>query len=94
MQTRVLGSSGVGVSEVGFGTASFQGDHAVVQRALDLGSTLIDTAESYHNESQVGKALRGRSSEAFIATKVSASNFRYADVLKSADQSLQNFRYP
>ena len=72
--------------------------------STDPRSTLIDTAESYHNESQVGKALRGRSSEAFIATKVSASNFRYADVLKplsarmvscpSADQSLQNFRYP
>ena len=61
-----------------------------MQRALDLGSTLIDTAESYRTEVQVGKALQGRRNEAFIATKVSPEHFRYADVLKSADQSLRN----
>ncbi len=90
MQTRSLGSSGVLVSEVGFGTWNFKGDTAVMQQALDLGSTLIDTAESYNTEIQVGASLQGRRNEAFIATKVSAWNFRYADVLKSADQSLQN----
>jgi aryl-alcohol dehydrogenase-like predicted oxidoreductase len=56
MQTRALGSSGVYVSEVGFGTWNFQGDPVVMQRALDLGSTLIDTAESYGTEVQVGKS--------------------------------------
>lgn len=90
MQTRALGSSGVLVSEVGFGTWNFRGDKAVMRQALDLGSTLIDTAESYDTEVQVGKSLQGRRNEAIIATKVSAWNFRHADVLKSADQSLQN----
>jgi diketogulonate reductase-like aldo/keto reductase len=92
MQTRELGKSGVRVSEVGFGAWHFEGDAAVMQRALDLGSTLIDTAESYQTEIQVAIALQGRRNEAFIATKVSPENFRYADVMKAADQSLRNLR--
>jgi len=45
---------------------------AVVRRALDLGVTLIDTADVYGpftNEELVGAALQGRRDEAFLATK-------------------------
>jgi aryl-alcohol dehydrogenase-like predicted oxidoreductase len=45
---------------------------AVIHRALDLGVTLFDTAEMYGphtNEVLVGKALKDRRDEAFIATK-------------------------
>jgi aryl-alcohol dehydrogenase-like predicted oxidoreductase len=43
-----------------------------IQRALELGVTLIDTAEIYGpyvNEELVGRALKGRRGEAIIATK-------------------------
>jgi aryl-alcohol dehydrogenase-like predicted oxidoreductase len=43
-----------------------------IHRALDLGVTLIDTAEIYGpfiNEELVGRALKGRRDEAVIATK-------------------------
>jgi len=46
---------------------------AVVNRALDLGVTLIDTADVYgpfSNEELVGRALRTRRAEAVLATKV------------------------
>jgi aryl-alcohol dehydrogenase-like predicted oxidoreductase len=45
----------------------------VIRRALDLGVTLIDTADVYGpftNEELVGRALVGRRDEAFLATKV------------------------
>ena len=45
---------------------------AVLREALDLGATMLDTADIYgdgHNEELVGNALRGRRSEAFLATK-------------------------
>lgn len=45
----------------------------IVRRALDLGITLIDTAEIYafgRSERIVGEALRGRRDEAFVATKL------------------------
>ena len=45
---------------------------AVIQRAIGLGVTLIDTADVYGpftNEELVGRALRGRRSEVTLATK-------------------------
>lgn len=43
---------------------------ALIHRALDLGITLLDTADIYGaSEVQVGKALRGRRADAILATK-------------------------
>ena len=45
---------------------------AVIQRALDLGVRLLDTADMYGpytNEELVGRALAGRREQAFLATK-------------------------
>ncbi|MFY0399815.1 aldo/keto reductase [Brevundimonas naejangsanensis] len=81
MKMRKLGRSGPEVSAVGLGCmgmSAFYGDAdeaqsiAVIHRALDLGVTLFDTAEMYGphtNEVLLGKALKDRRDEAFIATK-------------------------
>ena len=81
MKMRKLGHGGPEVSAVGLGCmgmSAFYGGAdeaqsiAVIHRALDLGVTLFDTAEMYGphtNEVLVGKALKGRRDEAFIATK-------------------------
>ncbi len=81
MKMRKLGRNGPEVSAVGLGCmgmSAFYGaadeaqSIAVIHRALDLGVTLFDTAEMYGphtNEVLVGKALKGRRNEAFIATK-------------------------
>jgi aryl-alcohol dehydrogenase-like predicted oxidoreductase len=70
------------VSRIGFGAMGLSGvygattDEAagigVIHRALDLGVTLIDTAEvygPYGNEELVGRALAGRRDEVVLATK-------------------------
>ena len=88
MDAKPLGKSGVTLSEVGFGTWQFSGDAAVIQRAIDLGAFLIDTAESYNTEERVGRAIAGRRDEVFLATKVSPHHFRRADVLTACDRSL------
>lgn len=81
MKTRKLGRNGPEVSAIGLGcmgmSAAYGGSDeaqsiAVIHRALDLGVTLFDTAEMYGphtNEVLVGKALKGRRDQAFIATK-------------------------
>ena len=81
MKTRKLGRNGPEVSAMGLGcmgmSAAYGGSDeaqsiAVIHRALDLGVTLFDTAEMYGphtNEVLVGKALKGRRDQAFIATK-------------------------
>jgi aryl-alcohol dehydrogenase-like predicted oxidoreductase len=76
---RRVGIAGLKVSAVGLGANNFGGrtDEAqsirVIQRALDLGVTTIDTSNSYSNgrsEAIIGHALRGRRHEAEILTKV------------------------
>lgn len=81
--TRTLGTSGPAVGAVGLGCMGMswaygaaerddEQSRAVLRRALDLGVTLIDTADVYGpftNEELVGSALRGRRDEAYLATK-------------------------
>ena len=79
MQKRRLGNSGIEVSLVGLGANNFGGrtdleaSRKVIHRALDLGITLIDTADIYGNkggsEEILGKVLGARRKDIVLATK-------------------------
>ncbi|WP_439566492.1 aldo/keto reductase, partial [Gloeocapsopsis crepidinum] len=81
MKTRNLGTQGLTVSEQGLGCMGMSefygtGDEAeaisTIHRALDLGVTLLDTADMYGsgtNEKLVGKAIRDRRDAVVLATK-------------------------
>lgn len=81
MDKRRLGRDGPLVSALGLGCMGMSEFYAgrdeaesiaTIHRALDLGVTLLDTADIYGphtNEELVGRAIKGRRSEAFIATK-------------------------
>ncbi|MEB3178987.1 MAG: aldo/keto reductase [Nostocaceae cyanobacterium] len=88
MDTKQLGKTGVFVSAIGLGGMPLSLSSrppeseaiAVIHRALDLGVTLIDTADSYcidesdkhHNEHLIHKALqsyRGDAGNVVVATK-------------------------
>jgi aryl-alcohol dehydrogenase-like predicted oxidoreductase len=79
MQKRRLGHAGPEVSLVGLGANNFggrtdlQSSRRVVDRALDLGITLIDTADAYGNkggsEEILGQALGPRRKQIVLATK-------------------------
>jgi aryl-alcohol dehydrogenase-like predicted oxidoreductase len=85
LTTRTLGTGhpdgGLQVSELGLGCmgmSEFYGatdddtSIATIRRALDLGVTLLDTADMYGpftNERLVGKAIAGRRDEVVLATK-------------------------
>lgn len=68
-------------------------DIAAIKSAIDHGVTHIDTAESYaagHSEELVGQAIRGYDrGKLLIATKVSAENQRYDDLLSACAASLK-----
>lgn len=78
---RRLGAAGPSVSAVGFGCMGLSPGYAVVERrqaiavlerALDLGVTLFDTADAYgsgHNEELVATIARRRRDEVVVATK-------------------------
>jgi aryl-alcohol dehydrogenase-like predicted oxidoreductase len=79
MDYRTLGTSGLLVSAVGLGCNNFgircdlEQTRAVVDRALDLGITLFDTADSYGrrggSETLLGQILGSRRKQVVLATK-------------------------
>ena len=89
MKTRKLGKNGPTLSAFGLGCMGMSefygpGDEAesiaTIHRALELGITYLDTADVYGpftNEELVGRAIRGRRNQVFLATKFG--------ILRSAD---------
>jgi aryl-alcohol dehydrogenase-like predicted oxidoreductase len=81
MRTRTLGDNGPEVGAIGYGAMGLNWAYgnregidgeAVIHRAVDLGCTLIDTADMYGphtNEQLVGRALAGRRDAVTLATK-------------------------
>lgn len=69
-----VGTWQFGSREWGYGDSYAKGEAVrIVQRALDLGINLLDTAEIYafgRSERIVGQAIAGRRDEAFVATKL------------------------
>lgn len=64
-----------------------------LQAGLDLGMTLIDTAEMYGNgasEAIVGQAVKGRRDDAFIVSKVLPSNASRAGTEAACERSLKH----
>jgi len=82
MRYRLLGNSELKVSTIGLGTWVLGGDHwgsiddresiATIQKAIDCGINLVDTAPAYgygHSEELIGKAIKGHRNQMVIATK-------------------------
>jgi aryl-alcohol dehydrogenase-like predicted oxidoreductase len=81
MDQRELGTSGLKVSAIGLGCMGMSQSYGApddeesirtLHRALDLGVTLIDTADAYGkgaNETLVGRAIRERRRDVVVATK-------------------------
>jgi aryl-alcohol dehydrogenase-like predicted oxidoreductase len=106
MEYRKLGKTDIEVSVFALGCWPFAGGAvwgeqdddvsiATVHAALDAGINFFDTAEGYesgHSERVLGLGLEGRRDEAIIATKVSASHLKPADIVKACERSLENLR--
>lgn len=116
MNTRMLGSSAIAVGEIGLGCMpmnwAYVGDASetesiqVIRRALDLGVTLLDTADVYGpfaNEELVGRALEGDRERAVLATKTGLvvgpnggyplrNDARPEHIREAADGSLRRLR--
>ncbi|MFD7434356.1 aldo/keto reductase [Streptomyces sp. NPDC059861] len=114
MERRTIGAAALAVGAVGLGcmpmswaysTSRQRGDESLraVHRALDLGSTLLDTADMYGpftNELLVGRVLKERRSDAFVSTKVGllvgeqhiVANGRPGYVKRACDASLRRLQ--
>ena len=119
IKTVALGSQGLYVSVEGLGCMGMSGftggtiygpidddeSIATIHRALELGVTMLDTADIYgpqHNEQLIGKAIAGKRTQFTIATKfgfeldddgnwiMGSYNGRPEYVRKSIERSLRN----
>jgi aryl-alcohol dehydrogenase-like predicted oxidoreductase len=111
MQERNLGGSGLRVSAVGIGCNNFGGriDTAatgrVIDRAIDLGITLFDTADMYSNrggsETAMGEVLKGGKRKRIVlatkcgmqmddAGKMKGASRRY--IMSALDDSLRRLQ--
>jgi aryl-alcohol dehydrogenase-like predicted oxidoreductase len=87
MDYRILGKTGLKVSEIGYGAwgigksgwigASDDESIKALRRSIDLGLNFIDTALGYgegHSERLVGRLIKERSERIYVATKIPLEN--------------------
>jgi diketogulonate reductase-like aldo/keto reductase len=96
---RVTLPSGESVPQLGQGTWRMgenfrlrEDEIAALKLGLDLGMTLIDTAEMYGNggaEEVVAEAVKGRRQECFIVSKVLPENSTRAGTIAACEKSLK-----
>ncbi len=103
MKYKQLGKTDINVSILALGCWAFAGggtwgeqdDNAsikTVHAALDLGITFFDTAPAYGNgksEEVLGKALKGRRTQAIIADKISRADLSKDALIASCENSLK-----
>lgn len=83
---------GQGTWNIGDKRSSRAGEIAALQFGMDLGLTLIDTAEMYgegKSEELVGEAIAGRRDEAFLVSKVYPHNASRKGTVLACERSLK-----
>ncbi|MDM8119890.1 aldo/keto reductase [Succinatimonas hippei] len=91
-------NNGVMMPAVGFGVYQIPVDETekIVNKALEVGYRMFDTASAYFNEEQVGKAIASsaiKREELFITTKLWVQDYEYEDALKAFDLSLHKLGF-
>jgi diketogulonate reductase-like aldo/keto reductase len=86
---------GLGTWHIGDDQAAHDEELATLRSGLDLGATLIDTAEMYGDgraEKLVGEAIAGRRDAVFLVDKVLPSNASRRGTAAACDRSLRRLK--
>jgi diketogulonate reductase-like aldo/keto reductase len=93
--TEKVPALGLGTWRMGERKASRKAEVAALQLGLDLGLTLIDTAEMYGEggaEEVVGEAIAGRRQGVFVVSKVYPHNASRRGAIAACERSLKRLR--
>lgn len=90
-------SNGIEMPQLGYGVYQVTPEECerCVSDALSVGYRLIDTAQAYHNEEGVGRAVKKSGQnrdEVFIVSKIWLSNYGYDKAKVSIDESLRKLQ--
>lgn len=94
--TKLL-NNGTKIPLIGFGTNVLRGTSGIndIKTALKVGYRLIDTAQSYGNEEEVGQAVKESGilrEDVFITTKIDDENQGYQSTIESFNISLEKLQ--
>lgn len=92
---QVIPVLGMGTWQMGEHTRSRQSEINVLRHGLDLGLSLIDTAEMYAEggaEEVIAQAIAGRRSEVFLVSKVYPHNASKQGVIAACERSLKRLQ--
>ena len=88
--------NGVEIPQIGYGAMVAPADtERLVSEALNTGYRMIDTAQSYLNETEVGNAVRKsgiRREDIFLVSKVWFGSYGYEKAKASIDESLRKLQ--
>ena len=91
--TPVIEANGAKIPQVGLGTWTLHGKECarLVEGAIAVGYSHIDTAQMYDNEREVGEGVRasGKRDQVFITTKVMLENLHARYLVRSAQESVK-----
>jgi len=96
---RPLGATGVEVPVIGYGTAplgkiddgpSYERSARLLNHAIDLGVTYLDTSPDYGSQPKLGVVMKTRRDEVFLATKINKR--RRDDVLAELRDNLKQLQ--
>ena len=84
---------GVDIPAIGFGTWKLKGETAqeCVSKAIEAGYRMIDTAQAYENEKDVGRGIADAQlprEDLWVTTKVWMSEYKDGDLQKSVEKSV------
>lgn len=90
-------NNGIEMPQIGYGVYQVSPDECerCVSDALKTGYRMIDTAQAYHNEEGVGRAVKNsriNRSDIFIVSKVWISNYGYEKAKVSIDECLRKLQ--
>lgn len=90
-------NNGLEMPILGYGVYQVAPDECqrCVKDALEVGYRLIDTAQAYFNEKEVGAAIKNsgvKREDIFLVSKVWVTNFSYEKAKKSIDESLRKLQ--
>jgi len=92
---REVPALGLGTWKMGEDPRSRQREIAALQHGIDLGMTLIDTAEMYGEggaEELIGEAIQGRRQQVFLVSKVYPHNATRRGAIAACQRSLRRLR--
>ena len=87
-ETRIC-AIGQGTWNMGHNPLKRKEETAALRAGIEMGMTMVDTAEMYDNERFIGRAIDGVRDKVFLVSKVHPSNADYRGTIRACEESLR-----